>query len=289
MERSQRGLYAIALAVALLAAALWHIGSQLPELNRNLSGISRSADAATQELPAMIAVADKYEPHIPLLLDEIAATRATVDSIVTESQAYRTQLPDLYQRLDKLDAQLTSLQNSLPDVMERVDSSLAESQAWRPISVDAVAEAENWRQEIPGYLDRSEALVAGARKAGAEASSGMVTGFFSGALSLPFKTLSNISKLADPRSLSARHLTEEDWMLVRQAAATLLAQPENLVAEWQSEATANRGTVRIIDSAKSASTECHVLLITNHFSVGGKETLEKQRICKGKDGRWALQ
>lgn len=289
MDRSQRGLYAIALAVALLAAALWHIGSQLPELNRNLSGISRSADAATQELPAIIAVADKYEPHIPQLLDEIAATRATVDSIVTESQAYRNQLPDLYQRLDKLDAQLTSLQTSLPDVMERVDSGLAESQAWRPISVDAMAEAEHWRKEIPGYLDRSEALVAGARKAGAEASSGMVTGFFSGALSLPFKALRDISSLVDPRSLSARHLTDDDWTLLRNAAITLLTQPENQLAEWQSEASGNRGSVRIIESATSASSECHVLMITNHFKKGGKETLEKQRVCKGEDGRWAVQ
>ncbi|MDF1820043.1 MAG: hypothetical protein P1U64_00620 [Alcanivoracaceae bacterium] len=288
MDRSQRGQYAIAFAIALLAAALWHIGSSLPELNRNLDAINRSADAATDQLPALVAVADRYEPHITPLLEEIAASRATVDSIVAETQAYRQELPALYQRLDTLDAQLTALEASLPDVLERVDAGLAESRAWRPLSNDAVQEATHWREAIPGYLDRSEALVASARKAGQEASSGMVTGFFSGALSLPFRALGNVSSLVDPRSLSARHLTEEDWTYLRNGAIVLLSKPEQAVAQWQSDTSGHRGTIQISNSTRTDSRECHQLLITNHFSNDRSETL-KEKVCKGDDGIWAVQ
>lgn len=289
MDRSQNGQYAIAVAIALLAAALWNLGSNLPALNDNLSSLNQSADTVTQELPAMLAVADRYQPHVTPLLEEIAATRATVDSIVTESQAYREQLPALYQRLDTLDAQLTSLEARLPDILQRVDAGLAESSAWRPLSSDALAEAAQWREELPVYLDRSEALVASARKAGQEASSGMVTGFFSGALSLPFKALRDISSLVDPRSLSARHLTEDDWALLRSAAITLLSRPEQELAKWQSPTSGHNGTVRIVESKQLDAQECHVLLITNFFSGDRQETLDKQRVCKGEDGRWAVK
>lgn len=288
MTRTNIASFALALAIALLAGALWRIGSNLPELNQNLTALSRLGETVAADVPAVVDMANRYEPHIDPLLAEVAASRASADAALAEAAAYRAQIPALLARLEALDAQLTALQGQLPDVLERVDGALDESRAWRPVSEQALGEAEAWRGSIPGYLDRSEQLVASAREAGKEASAGMVSGFFSGALSLPFQALGNVGALVDPRSLSARHLTEEDQANLRNAAIALLQDPAQKVAQWSSSSSGHSGTVAITDSSTSRKGTCHTLSIENRFKNDKSETLKRQ-ICQDKDGKWDVR
>lgn len=281
-------LFAVAAAFTLVAAALFQIGAQLPELNANLERMTRLGDTLSAEVPGVVDVANRYEPHIDPMLAEVAASRTLAEQALDEAAAYRAQLPAMLEQLDALDTRLGELQAQLPEVLTRVDGALDESRAWRPVSEQALGEAHAWRGSIPGYLDRSERLVASAREAGKEASAGMVSGFFSGALSLPFQALGNVGALVDPRSLSARHLTDEDQANLRNAAIALLQDPSQKVAQWSSSNSGHSGTVSVIDSSSNRKGTCHTLAIENRFRDDKSETLERQ-ICQDQDGKWNVR
>ena len=287
MTAKHTGTIAIAIALTLLAAALWRIGSELPELNRHLERLGGVGETLSGEVPGMVDVANRYEPHIDPLLQEVAASRALAEKALSESAAYRSELPALLARLDALDARLAELQGQLPAVLSRVDNALDESKAWRPISEQALTEAQSWRSDIPLYLDRSEKLVAGARQAGKEASSGMVSGFVTGTLSLPFKALGNVGELFDPRSLSARRMTDEDRRNLRAAAIALLDEPAQKTADWSSSESGHAGTVTVLESRVTDERTCHTLEIVNRFKGGQQETIQ-HHVCKNARGEWAI-
>lgn len=287
MTRTNIGLIALAFAIAFLAAALWRIGGQLPELNQNLGNLSELGDTLAEDVPAVVEVANRYEPHIDPILAEVAASRELAQQALTEASAYRSELPALMAQLEALDQQLTSLQSDLPEILTRVDQAIEESRGWRPITEQTVSEATAWRDALPGYLDRSEQLVASAREAGKEASEGMVSGFFSGALALPFQALGNVGSLVDPRSLSARKLTEEDKDNLRAASITLLRDPSLQQADWQSEESGHSGTVAITDTTSSDHGLCHTLEIRNQFISELSDTISRQ-LCQDSEGKWQI-
>ena len=115
----------------------------------------------------------------------------------------------------------------------------------------------------------------------------VASGFFSGALSLPFEALGNVSALVDPRSLSARHLTEEDRANLRAAAIALLQDPSRKVANWASSGSGHSGTVEITDTRTTRKGTCHALAITNRFKGGKSETL-KRELCREDEGKWQV-
>lgn len=279
--------FAIAAAITCLAASLFYIGSQLPELNTNLSRINTLGEKTVSELPAALEVAQQYETHIEPLLAEVAASREVADKALTESAAYRQQLPAIMAQMETLQSQLATLQGQLPNVLERVDLALSESEQWRPITQVALVESEAWRANIPTYLARSEQLVANAREAGKEASAGAISGIFSGAIALPFQALENVGSFVDPRSLSAKHLTDEDKKNMRTAVIELLQNPSVKIASWTSEKSSHSGTLEIIDSQTTDAGICHTFKVKSEFKRGKTDTSNRE-ICKGRDGTWAI-
>ena len=263
----------LAIAISLLAAALWRIGGNLPALNQNLDRISSIGEAVSGDVPEVIEVANRYEPHIDPLLKEMAA--------------YRQVLPEVLTRIDALNARLAAIEAQLPKALEHADRALVESRAWRPISAQIVDEAQAWRTGIPDYLSRSEQLVARARSIGAEASSGALTGLVTGTLSLPFRALTNVGSLIDKRSLSARKLTDEDRSNLSAAAIALLQQPQQKLARWSSTASGHSGTVVIMSSTVSDQETCHTLAITNQFENEKSDKITR-RVCLDEDGQWQV-
>lgn len=266
-------LFSLAAAFLLVALALFYIGMNLPELNRNLERLSAVGDAATEQMPGMLEAVNRVEPHVSPLLDEVAASRLQVGQVVEEAAAYRAELPAVMARVDALASRLEAVQAQLPDVMTRMDGLLEESEAWRA--------------SVPDYLTRSEQLVAGARQAGKEASAGMVGGLISGTLGLPFKALANVGALIDRRSISARYLTDEDQANLRNAAVYMLQNPEQRLTSWSSAGSGHAGTVEVLESSSREDVVCHTLKISNLFH-DGKSDMMKRKICKGAEGSWAV-
>ena len=82
-------LFSLAAAFLLVAIALFYIGMNLPELNRNLERLSVVGDAVTAEIPDLLETVDRLEPHVSPMLDEVAARRLLVGQAVQEAAAYR--------------------------------------------------------------------------------------------------------------------------------------------------------------------------------------------------------
>lgn len=280
-------LFSLAAAFLLVAIALFYIGMNLPELNRNLERLSVVGDAVTEEIPDLLETADRLEPHVSPMLDEVAASRLLLGQAVQEAAAYRGELPAVMARVDALESRLAAVQAQLPEVMTRLDGLLEESKVWRPVTESALKESEAWRSSIPDYLTRSEQLVAGARQAGKEATQGMVGGFISGALSLPFQALANVGALIDRRSISARYLTDEDQENLRNAAIYMLQNPQKGLASWSSADSGHAGTVEVVESSSRDDGLCHTLKIINLFR-DGKSDMMKRKICQDPEGSWAV-
>ncbi|MCC1495936.1 hypothetical protein [Alcanivorax sp. 1008] len=280
-------LFSVAIAFFLVAIALFYIGMNMPELNRNLERLSVASDVVTEEFPGLLDTANRLEPHVSPLLDEVAASRLLVGQVVQEAAAYRSELPAMMSRVDAMESRLAAVQAQLPEVMTRLDALLEESKVWRPVTESALKESEAWRSSIPDYLIRSEQLVAGARQAGKEASAGMVGGLISGTLSLPFQALANVGVLIDRRSMSARFLTDEDQANLRNAAIHMLQNPEEGLASWSSVGSGHAGTVEVVESAIRDEGPCHTLRITNLFQQGKSDVMTR-KICRNVEGKWAL-
>lgn len=272
----------------------------------------------SKEIPNIINAVDKTTPHITTIVDEVALVRAEVaqvrvlvdkqvpeilaqiktilplvDQGLKQSDLYAKQLPNLWQHLDKVEMQVQSLQTDLPSVLQRIDAvvltskdAINEAAQWRPHSIQYIKAIEHSREDIPQYLTRVEDIIIDAKSIGKEASSGLVSGFFKGVISLPFEVVAGLTDIVDSKSQSAKHLTANDVSMMQEKVLILLGDNTKKQIFWQNSESNNRGKISKDTQFIKKGKTCHKVTFINHFK-GQEETL-KEVMCKGKDDLWQV-
>jgi len=287
----------LALAITYLAYALLHVSKNIPSIinaidntTPHINTIVREVEQVRTEITQVRALVDK---QLPAILMQIDSTLPLIEQGIAQSEQYASQLPKLWQHLDKIEMHIKMLQQDIPNVLRRVDNVIIASNEvreevakWRPHSTQYLAEIKHARNDVPHYLSRVENIVIDAKTIGKEASSGLVSGFFKGVISLPLEVISGLTGMVDSTSLSAKYLTTSDITIMQEKVLLLLENDTKKEMFWQNDKSGNRGT--LIKEVKfiSKGQTCHRIVFNNHFK-GQQERLEKM-MCKSDEDLWQV-
>lgn len=280
----------LAVAIGFLALSLFRFTTHVPTIIAVVDAYNPKVDKIINEVEQINTLISEQTPNI---LSRIDSTLPVVQQVVHESEYYSRQIPALLAEIKKIEQQIAILQKSMPDILKRVDSvvkttdsTMEEVALWRPHSTKYLEEIALSREYVPQYLTRIENTVIDAKTIGSEASSGVVTGFFKGVISLPFEMVSGLTGIVKAGSKSAKYLTADDVTLMQEKVLTLLNSNTQTTIAWENVKTGNRGM--IVKGAKNTrkGEECINLTFKNHF-VNDKETL-KELMCVDDEGLWRV-
>lgn len=294
----------LAVAIGALALSIFKFTAHLPEVLQIIEKTSKTVDLVTPQIEVIIdevalvraeiskvrAVVDEQTPAI---LAEVKATRPVVREVVQESKNYSQQLPALLKQIESLEQQIASIQEQLPAVFNSIDSLVGgannlttEISLWRPHSSQYLKEVELSREYVPQYLTRMEYIVEDAKTVGSEASQGVVSGFFKGVITLPFKVVSGLAGIVDIDSKSAKYLTAADVTLMQAKVIELLNDDEQKTSLWSNDKSGNYGTIKKGDQQTQDHQKCHKLTFNNHF--GNEKEKLRELMCLNNEGIWKV-
>ncbi|MBL4898982.1 MAG: hypothetical protein JKX76_04940 [Colwellia sp.] len=287
----------LSVAIGYLAYALLSFTKEIPEFihavdraTPHISAIVNEVELVRIEVGKVRALVDE---QVPAILMQVDTALPLVEQGLVQSEQYATQLPQLWRHLAEIETQIQLLQQSLPSVLQRVDaviettnSTTAEVSKWRSHSTQYLTEIKHSRQDIPQYLTRTEAIIIEAKTIGKEASSGLVSGFIQGIISLPLDVVSGLTGIVDAKSLSAKNLTAKDVTIMQEQVLLLLANTNKKQAFWHNNDSDNRGTISKETMFKKNRLPCHKLIFVNYFK-DQQETLDKL-MCQDKHDLWQV-
>jgi len=287
----------LAIAIAYFAYALLNFSKEIPgfikAIDRTTPHISTIVDEVELVRAEVTQVRALVDKQVPAILMQISNILPLVEQGLEQSDHYSKQLPKLWQHLGEIEVQIQALQKNLPEVLKRVDAvvitsneALNESTKWRPHSAKYLVEIGHSRDDIPQYLTRIENIVLDANNIGKEASSGLVSGFFKGVISLPFEVVSGLTGIVDSQSRSAKHLTANDVTMMQEKVLILVADSSRKQIFWKNAESENRGKISKETEFIKKGQTCHKVTFINYFK-GQEETL-KEVMCKGKDDIWQV-
>jgi len=294
----------LAIAIAFLAFSLFRFTVQIPAILKVIESTSKTVDTVSPKIDDIVnevalvraevtKVRTLVSQQTPAILSQVEATLPIVKQVVLESENYSSQLPDFLKQLDSIKLQLASLQADMPAMLKRVDAivkttnnTTAEVALWRPHSSQYLEEIKRSREYIPQYLTRIENTVIDAKTVGSETSSGLVSGFFKGVISLPFDVVAGLAGIVDADSRSAKNLTAKDIALMQEKVVFLLNDNNQTKSVWQNVDSGNRGTIIKGKVTTRNKQQCHNVTFNNHFA-SEKETL-KELMCQDEKGLWKV-
>ena len=216
-----------------------------------------------------------------------------IEQVIAESERYSSQLPNVIGQVEQLTQNVQQLEKSLPSILQRIDAivdatnnTVGEVALWRPQSEEYLTEIALYRGNIPQYLTRAEYIVNDAKSIGKEASSGLVTGFFKGVISLPFEVVSGLAGIVDAESRSAKYLTAADVSLMQEKVIGLLNDKNQTKAVWQNIDSGNQGSISKDKLIIKKQKNCHYLTFKNHFA--NEKELLKELMCLDDEGLWKV-
>ncbi len=294
----------LAIAIAFLAFSLLKFTQQVPAILKVIEGTSKTVDLVSPQIDDIVNEVALVRAEVakvrvlvaqqtPAILSQVEATLPVVQQVVIESENYSRQLPALLAQLASIEQQVSSLQADMPEVLKRVDAivkttnnTTAEVARWRPHSSQYLEEIKLSREYIPQYIARIENTVVDAKTVGSETSSGLVSGFFEGVISLPFDVVAGLAGIVDADSRSAKNLTAKDIALIQEKAVGLLNDSNQSKSVWQNVDSGNRGTIIKGKVVTRNNQQCHNVTFNNHFG-SEKETL-KELMCLDDKGLWKV-
>jgi len=294
----------LALAISFLAFSLFKFTLHVPDMISVIDKTTNTIDLVSPKVDNIVnevalireevaKVRTLVSQQTPAILSQVQASLPVVQQVVTESEYYSRQLPALLQQLTKIEQQVEKLQTSMPEILKRVDAvvnttnnTTSEVARWRSHSTRYLEEMALSRDYIPQYLSRIENTVEDAKTVGKEASSGLVSGFFKGMITLPFEVVAGLTGIVDADSRSAKHLTAQDVALMQEKVVALLNDKHQAKSVWQNVKSGNRGTIIKGESSKRNNQHCINVTFNNHFGKD-KETLN-ELMCIGDKGLWKV-
>lgn len=173
---------------------------------------------------------------------------------------------------------LTQINASLPGILDEVATIRTET---IPPIIDQIGAIH---EDMPGYFDRADRLVAEARVAGQQASEGAVTGLFTGIINAPMSLVSGIGN-ALGRQIEA---TDEDRKLALRAVEIVLQSDKKGTSEtFENPKTEFTGTITLRSVRKIKGTVHKTLRLVTHKK--GKKLAEVDvEVAVSVDGTWEL-
>ncbi len=294
----------LAIAITFLAFSLFRFTVQIPAILKVIESTSKTVDTVSPKIDDIVNEVALVREEVakvrvlvaqqtPAILSQVEATLPVVQQVVLESENYSRQLPALLAQLSSIEQQVSSLQADMPEVLKRVDAivnttnnTMAEVARWRPHSSQYLEEIKLSREYIPQYIARIENTVADAKTVGSETSSGLVSGFFKGVISLPFDVVAGLAGIVDVDSQSAKNLTAKDIALMQNKVVGLLSDSNQSKSVWQNVDSGNRGSIIKGKVIIRNNQQCHNVTFNNHFG-SEKETL-KELMCLDDAGLWKV-
>jgi hypothetical protein len=294
----------LALAITFLAISLFRFTLYIPDILRVIETTNKTVDSVNPKIDDIINEVALVRIEVanvrvlaaqqtPIILSQVEATLPVVREAILESENYSKKLPALIVQIGRIEQQVALLQANMPVILKSVDAlvktvnnTTAEVTKWRPHSSQYLAEIKHSREYIPQYLTRIENTVTDAKTVGSEASSGLVSGFFKGVISLPFEVVAGLTGIVDADSRSAQNLTARDIALMQEKVVGLLKDSNQSKSVWNNIESGNRGTMvkgKVVIRNKQ---KCHNVTFNNHFG-SEKETL-KELMCKDDKGLWKV-
>ncbi|ALO35997.1 hypothetical protein CMT41_15645 [Colwellia sp. MT41] len=294
----------LAVAIAFFAWSLYKFTVQLPAIVSVIEKTTHTVDLLSPKIDDIVTevalvrvevakVRELVAQQTPEILSQVAASLPVVQQVIVESEYYSRQLPALLSQLASIEQQVAKLQASMPAILKRVDdvvnttnNTTAEVARWRPHSTRYLAEVELSRDYIPQYLSRIENTIVDAKTIGKEASSGLVSGFFKGVITLPFEVIAGLAGIVDVNSRSAKYLTAQDVALMQEKVVVLLNDSKQSKSVWQNVKSGNRGTIMKGKMTIRNKRQCVKVTFNNYFA-SEKETL-KELMCIDDKGLWKV-
>jgi regulator of replication initiation timing len=294
----------LALAIAFLALSLFKFTLHVPAIISVIEKTIKTVDSVSPRVEDIIdevalvrleigKVRELVSQQTPVILAQVQASLPVVQQVVVESEYYSRQLPTVLSQLASIEQQIEQLQKSIPAVLKRIDAvvettnnTTTEVAQWRPHSIRYLEEIELSRDYIPQYLSRIENTIVNAKTIGSEASSGLVSGFFKGVISLPFEMVSGLTGIVDVDSRSAKYLTAQDVALMQEKVIALLSDSNQTKSLWQNVKSGNRGTIMKGKTTKRNKKQCINVIFKNYFGKD-KETLT-EIMCIDEKGLWKV-
>ncbi len=294
----------LAIAIAFLAWSLFKFTLQVPAILNTIDNTLLTVDSVTPKIDDIVKevtlvraevakVRALVAQQVPAILSQVDASLPVVQQVVQESEHYSRQLPALLKQIASIEQQVASIQTSLPSVLKRVDAivkttnnTTAEVARWRPHSSGYLEEIALSRDYIPQYLTRIENTIVDAKTIGKEASSGLVSGFFKGVITLPFEMVAGLAGMVDVNSRSAKYLTAQDVAMMQEKVIVLLNDDHQSKSIWQNVESGNRGTIIKGETTSRNKQQCINVTFINQFAKE-KETL-KELMCIDDKGLWKV-
>jgi uncharacterized protein YoxC len=294
----------LALAISFLAFSLFKFTLHVPGIINVIDKTTRTVDLVSPKVDNIVneialireevaKVRELVSQQTPVILSQVKESLPVVQQVVAESEYYSRQLPALLNQLANIEQQVGDLQTSMPAILKRIDAivittnnTTSEVARWRPHSTRYLEEITLSRDYIPQYLSRIENTIEDAKTVGKEASSGLVSGFFKGMITLPFEVVAGLTGIVDKDSRSAKYLTAQDVSLMQEKVVALLNDKNQTKSVWQNVKSGNRGTIIKGENTKRNNQQCINVIFNNHFGKD-KETLN-ELMCIGDTGLWKV-
>lgn len=288
----------------LLSAAIGYLAYALLSFTKEIPALIKAVDRATPHISAVVSevelirievgeVRALVDEQIPAILMQVDSALPLVEQGIAQSEHYAKELPQLWRHLEEVETQIRLIQQQLPSILQRVDAVIETTNAtteeisqWRPHSTQYLTEIAHSRQDIPQYLTRVEAIIVDAKTIGTEASSGLVSGFIKGVISLPLDVVSGLTGIVDDKSLSAKYLSAKDVTIIQNKVLLLLKNNNKKSIFWQNDDSGNRGKISKEPKFLQNGLSCHKITFVNYFKRQ-QETLNKL-MCQDKDDLWQV-
>ncbi len=294
----------LAFAIAFLAYSLFQFSRHVPDILLTVNQTTQLVKSVSPKIDDIIDevalvrtevanVRELVSKQTPAILSQVEMTRPVVREVISESENYSKQLPELLTQLTNIEQLIISIQRDLPALLQRVDdvvnttnTTTAELALWRPHSTQYLHEIELSREYIPDYLSRIEQTIVDAKTLGKEASSGLVSGFFKGVITLPFEVVAGLAGMVDVNSRSAKYLTTQDITLMQEKLIALLNDKKQTKSMWKNNNSGNSGTIIKGKATTRNKQSCIKVTFNNRFGKQ-KETL-KELMCVDDKGLWKV-
>jgi hypothetical protein len=300
--------YVLSLAMFALAAALIYFAYQVSRVTTQIPDILTSVDSTSNNVVPIITEVGEIRKLIPDILHEVEETRKMVPPILKEVEQTRLQIPPILKEVEQTRQQIPpilkeveAVRKEVPAITKSTDNAAyavvvmsKEIKATRPLVPEILKEVETTRESIPPLMDRAEAMIDKARKAGEEASSGAVSGFFKGLVTAPFALVGDAGKAVTGMSdEEIKKFTDKDIDLFKRATLDLLNNgKKGDTRNINNPDSGNSATIKLVSIESKeedfTTVECRILQ-TETYKSDERVKTSNRHFCREEGGGWEIE
>jgi uncharacterized protein YoxC len=264
------GLFAVAIAIGYFGYVLTQINASLPGILDEVQVTQDKFEPVLNEVteirllvPGIVEEVELVRQTISPFIDEVGLIREQIPGIMEEVRHIRRQIPEITTDVDAIVAQIPPILEEVAAIRtETIPPLLAEVASIRTETIPPIIDrVEAIHEDMPGYFDRADRLVAEARVAGQQASEGAVSGLFTGIIKAPLSLVSGVGN-ALGRKIEA---TDEDRKLALRAAEIVLQSDIKGTSEtFENPKTEFTGTITLRSVRKIKGTVHKTLRLVTH-------------------------